>query len=52
LKTSSIVVERVPLEMPPTATNLRYLQTKHEQLGHLFNSSSRGNERVTSKKGE
>ena len=31
-----IVVERVPLEIPPTVDNLGYLQTKHQRLGHLL----------------
>jgi 3,4-dihydroxy 2-butanone 4-phosphate synthase/GTP cyclohydrolase II len=30
------VVERVPLVIPPTATNLEYLTTKREKLGHLI----------------
>ena len=30
------VVERVPLEIPPGATNLQYLRTKQSKLGHLF----------------
>ena len=30
------VVERVPLVIPPTATNLVYLTTKREKLGHLI----------------
>ena len=30
------VVERVPLEVPPTASNRGYLQTKREKLGHLL----------------
>jgi 3,4-dihydroxy 2-butanone 4-phosphate synthase/GTP cyclohydrolase II len=33
------VVERVPLVIPPTATNLGYLTTKREKLGHLIQSS-------------
>jgi 3,4-dihydroxy 2-butanone 4-phosphate synthase/GTP cyclohydrolase II len=32
------VVERVPLEIPPTETNRRYLLTKREKMGHLFSS--------------
>ena len=30
------VVERVPLEVPPTDANRGYLQTKREKLGHLL----------------
>ncbi len=30
------VVERVPLEIPPTEVNRGYLRTKREKLGHLF----------------
>ncbi len=30
------VVERVPLVVPPNATNLRYLSTKRQKLGHLL----------------
>jgi 3,4-dihydroxy 2-butanone 4-phosphate synthase / GTP cyclohydrolase II len=30
------VVERVPLEVPPTDANRRYLTTKREKMGHLF----------------
>jgi 3,4-dihydroxy 2-butanone 4-phosphate synthase/GTP cyclohydrolase II len=30
------VVERVSIEMPATCTNLRYLTTKREKLGHLL----------------
>lgn len=30
------VVERVPIEVPPHAGNIRYLRTKQEKLGHLF----------------
>jgi 3,4-dihydroxy 2-butanone 4-phosphate synthase/GTP cyclohydrolase II len=36
LQQGGITVERVPLELPPTSTNLHYLQTKHQHLGHLF----------------
>jgi len=32
------VVERVPLEIPPTEANRRYLATKREKMGHLFSS--------------
>jgi len=32
------VVERVPLEVPATDANRRYLATKRDKLGHLFTS--------------
>ena len=32
------VVERVPLEIPATDANRRYLETKRDKLGHLFSS--------------
>jgi 3,4-dihydroxy 2-butanone 4-phosphate synthase / GTP cyclohydrolase II len=32
------VLERVPLEMPPQATNIHYLRTKQSKLGHLFSN--------------
>jgi 3,4-dihydroxy 2-butanone 4-phosphate synthase/GTP cyclohydrolase II len=30
------IVERVPIQMPPTERNRRYLATKREKLGHLL----------------
>jgi 3,4-dihydroxy 2-butanone 4-phosphate synthase / GTP cyclohydrolase II len=30
------IVDRVPIEVEPTPTNLKYLQTKREKLGHLL----------------
>ena len=30
------VVERVPLEVPPHESNIEYLRTKQQKLGHLF----------------
>ncbi len=34
------VVERVPLEMPARAENIRYLKTKKRKLGHLLSLES------------
>jgi len=33
------IVERVPLRVRPGKYNARYLQTKHEKLGHLFDAN-------------
>jgi 3,4-dihydroxy 2-butanone 4-phosphate synthase/GTP cyclohydrolase II len=30
------ITERVPLNVPPNAENIRYLRTKREKLGHLL----------------
>jgi 3,4-dihydroxy 2-butanone 4-phosphate synthase / GTP cyclohydrolase II len=30
------VVERIPLSMPPNPSNVGYLRTKREKMGHLF----------------
>jgi 3,4-dihydroxy 2-butanone 4-phosphate synthase/GTP cyclohydrolase II len=30
------IVERVPIQIPPNCTNLRYLQTKRKKMGHLL----------------
>jgi 3,4-dihydroxy 2-butanone 4-phosphate synthase/GTP cyclohydrolase II len=40
------VVERVPLLTRPTATNLGYLETKREKLGHLIRGPSHPRRRV------
>ena len=32
------IVGRVPIEIPPSKTNLKYLQTKREKLGHLLDN--------------
>ncbi|WP_261378238.1 bifunctional 3,4-dihydroxy-2-butanone-4-phosphate synthase/GTP cyclohydrolase II [Paenibacillus agilis] len=34
------IAERVPLQMPENTSNRRYLHTKKEKLGHLFDYSS------------
>ncbi len=38
LAEGGIAVERIPLEIAPTAENMRYLQTKQTRLGHLLAS--------------
>jgi 3,4-dihydroxy 2-butanone 4-phosphate synthase/GTP cyclohydrolase II len=36
LRESGIRAERIPLEIPPTANNISYLQTKRKRMGHLL----------------
>jgi 3,4-dihydroxy 2-butanone 4-phosphate synthase/GTP cyclohydrolase II len=36
------IVERVPIQVPPTENNRRYLQTKKEKLGHLLDEVDPG----------
>ncbi len=38
------VVERVPLEIPPCKENERYLATKRDRMGHIFNSLQKDRE--------
>jgi 3,4-dihydroxy 2-butanone 4-phosphate synthase/GTP cyclohydrolase II len=38
------IVERVPLEVPPTEENRRYLDVKRRQLGHLHSEPNPGEE--------
>ncbi len=33
------IVDRVPIEMPPKPSNLKYLQTKRDRMGHLLDFS-------------
>ena len=32
------IAERVPIEIPATETNRKYLSTKRDKLGHLLSS--------------
>ncbi len=43
------VVERVPIEMPPTERNRAYLVTKRDKLGHLLTLASASPERRAAK---
>jgi 3,4-dihydroxy 2-butanone 4-phosphate synthase/GTP cyclohydrolase II len=38
------IVERVPIQVPPSLQNLRYLQTKKDKLGHLLGDMPLGGE--------
>jgi hypothetical protein len=49
---AGIIVERIPLETPPTVDNIRYLQTKHQRLGHLLTSLQRANKTATPYRGK
>ncbi|GCE28635.1 riboflavin biosynthesis protein RibBA [Dictyobacter alpinus] len=40
LTAAGIKVERAPLEIPPTADNIRYLQTKSRRMGHLLGTQA------------
>ncbi|SNB45106.1 bifunctional 3,4-dihydroxy-2-butanone-4-phosphate synthase/GTP cyclohydrolase II [Geobacter sp. DSM 9736] len=37
------IMERVPIEAVPSSTNIRYLQTKREKLGHLLETIDSNN---------
>jgi 3,4-dihydroxy 2-butanone 4-phosphate synthase / GTP cyclohydrolase II len=47
LREGGIVVERVPLETPPTGENMHYLQAKRQQFGHLLTSLHEANQTAT-----
>jgi hypothetical protein len=36
LTEAGIMVERVPLEITPNTSNVYYLHTKHQRLGHML----------------
>ncbi len=52
LREGGMVVERIPLEIPPTVDNLRYQQTKHQRLGHLLTSLQGATKTATPYRGE
>jgi len=39
------IVKRVPIEIPPTKDNFRYLRTKKERLGHFLNNKNLAEEK-------
>ena len=43
------VVERVPLEISPNATNRKYLQAKRDRMGHLLTGEENRDEKVESR---
>ena len=47
LREGGIVVERIPLEIPPTGENMHYLQTKRQQFGHLLTSLNGADQTTT-----
>jgi 3,4-dihydroxy 2-butanone 4-phosphate synthase/GTP cyclohydrolase II len=46
LQEGDILVERIPLEIPPNTSNIFYLQTKRERMGHLLTALTEDNERA------
>ncbi|GAC1346194.1 MAG: bifunctional 3,4-dihydroxy-2-butanone-4-phosphate synthase/GTP cyclohydrolase II [Ktedonobacteraceae bacterium] len=53
LREGGITVERVPLEIPPTSSNLHYLQAKQQRLGHFLIALSEPHQAIPlSTKGE
>ena len=52
LREGGLVVERVPLEIPPTMDNIGYLRTKHQRLGHLLTSLHGAQKTATPCRGE
>jgi 3,4-dihydroxy 2-butanone 4-phosphate synthase/GTP cyclohydrolase II len=46
------VVERVPIETPPTESNVKYLSTKRDKLGHMLGEFVETPKRVDLKEGK